>query len=207
MEFWNEAVTVKSWDLLLKIRQLPIRFVLIGGWAAYLWARLHKSKDIDIVVSGFDDLEYLKKNYDLRKNEHLNTYEIIVDEIDVDIYVPHFSKLALPAEEIIAQAVKVENIEAVRPEALLILKQGAELDRRDSVKGKKDRIDIMALIIKVDMDWALYFRLLEKHNLSNYFPRLKEIIAEFKDIKYLDLNPREFKLKKAEVLERLRKAR
>lgn len=207
MEFWNDAVTVKSWDLLLKLRQLPIRFVLIGGWAAYLWARLHKSKDIDIVVSGFDDLEYLKKNYDLRKNEHLKKYEIIVDEIDVDIYVPHFSKLSLPAEEIIAQAVKVENIEAVRPEALLVLKQGAELDRRDSVKGKKDRIDIMALIIKVDMDWALYFRLLEKHNLSNYFPRLKEIIAEFKDIKYLDLNPREFKLKKAKVLEKLRKVK
>lgn len=201
MEFWNEAVTVKSWNLLLELKKLPIRFVLIGGWAAYLWARLHKSKDIDIVVSGFDGLEYLKKNYDLRKNEHLKKYEIIVDEIDVDIYVPHFSRLALPAEEILAQAVRVENVEVARPEALLILKQGAELDRRDSVKGVKDRIDIMALIIKVDMDWGLYFRLIEKHNLSGYFQRLKEIIAGFKDIKYLGLNPREFKLKKARVLD------
>ncbi len=207
MEFWNEPVTIRSWDLLLKLRQLPIRFVLIGGWAAYLWAHLHKSKDIDIVVSGFSDLAYLKKNYDLRKNEHLKKYEIVVDEIDVDIYVPHFSRLALPVEEVIAQAVKVENIEAARPEALLVLKQGAELERRDSVKGKKDRIDIMALIIKVEMDWALYFHLLKKHNLSDYFSRLKEIISEFKDIKYLDLNPREFKLKKAQVLDRLRKAK
>jgi len=45
--------------------------------------------------------------------------------------------------------------------------------------------------------------LLKKYNLD-YLKRLKDIITRFKDIKYLNLNPREFKLKKKEILEKLK---
>ena len=48
MEYWNELITQKSWDVLQKLKK--INFVLIGGWASYLWTSSHKSKDIDIIV-------------------------------------------------------------------------------------------------------------------------------------------------------------
>lgn len=204
MEFWSELITQKSWDLLLKLNKLPIKFVLIGGWAAYLWTHLHKSKDIDIIIPNYQGLDYFKKNYDLKKNIHLKKYEIIVDEIDVGIYLPHFSRLALPIEEILNHLVTIENISTPKPEILLILKQGAELARKDSTKGKKDQIDILTLIACTELDWPFYFALLKKHHLTYYLTRLKEILNEFKDIKYLELNPRQFKLKKEEILNRLK---
>lgn len=207
MKYWNELMTKKSWDLLIKLNKLPIRFILIGGWAAYLWSQLHKSKDIDIIIKDFKDLDYLKKNYDLKKNARLKKYEIIVEGIDVDIYVPHFSRLALPVEEIVKQTVKIENMETVKPEVLLILKQGAELERKNTVKGKKDQIDILTLITHIEINWQFYFDLLKKHKLGNYVKRLKEIFNEFKEIKYLELNPREFKLRKEEILRRLKKVK
>ena len=48
-EFWNELVTQASWERLQELSK-EIDFVLIGGWAAYLWTGKHKSKDIDIIV-------------------------------------------------------------------------------------------------------------------------------------------------------------
>ena len=86
MEYWNIIITEKSWRILQKIRK-EINFVLIGGWAAYLWTKSHKSKDIDIVVD-FKELYNLKFNYNLKKNDALKKYEITVDEVDIDIYVP-----------------------------------------------------------------------------------------------------------------------
>ncbi|MBI2522881.1 hypothetical protein HYW19_00665 [Candidatus Woesearchaeota archaeon] len=205
MEFWSSLLTEKSWNLLKELSKKDFNFIVIGGWATYLWIKLHKSKDIDIIIPNFEELEYLKKNYDLRKDENLKKYEIKFEEIDVDIYVPYYSKLALPIEEIKSHITKIENMQVVRPEVLLILKQGAELDRKDSVKGSKDRIDIMALLIFSEIDFKGYRLLLKMHNISHYANRLLSIVTDFKDIKYLDLNPREFKLKKRELLKKMGK--
>ncbi len=205
MEFWSSLLTEKSWSLLKELSKKDFQFIVIGGWAAYLWTKLHKSKDIDIIAPDFKGLEYLKKNYDLRKNDSLKKYEIKFEEIDVDIYVPYYSRLALPIEEIKSHATKIENIQVASPEVLLILKQGAELDREDSVKGSKDRIDIMALLLFSEIDFKKYNYLLEKHKLKHYSDRLFSIISNFDDIKYINLNPREFKLKKRELLRNLGK--
>src|SRR3990167_6840408 len=126
MEFWSSLLTEKSWNLLKELSKKNFQFIVIGGWAAYLWTRLHKSKDIDIIVPDFEDMEYLKKNYDLRKNDSLKKYEIKFEEIDVDIYLPYYSKLALTIEEIKHHSAIIENLHVASPEALLILKQGAE---------------------------------------------------------------------------------
>jgi len=203
-DFWNDITTQKSWDLLLKIKKLPFEFVVIGGWAAYLWTKTHKSKDIDIVLKTFEDLKYLKEHFELKKNDNLKKYEIVVDEIDIDIYTAFYSKLTLPVEEIIKNTAKIEGIELVAPEVLLILKQGAELERKDSVKGSKDRIDIMTLLIFADIDFKKYRELLNEYKLIHFMGRIKEIISTFKDIGYLDLNPRQFKLKKEEIISKIK---
>ncbi|HLD06796.1 MAG TPA: hypothetical protein VJC16_04650 [Candidatus Nanoarchaeia archaeon] len=201
MEYWNDLITQKSWEVLQKLNN--VKFTLIGGWAAYLWTKSHKSRDIDIIVD-FDELEKIKHNFTLHKNDSLRKYEIKIDEIDIDIYVPFYSRLSLPVEFVMRHTTKIEGFRVVKPEILLILKQGAERDRKDSEKGLKDRIDIMALVCKVDIDFRAYGEILERYGLQQYKKEAISIIKGFKEIKYLGLNPREFKLKKAEIMHKMR---
>ena len=202
MDFWNNTLTEKSWNIMLGLKGFD--FVVIGGWAAYLWTKMHKSKDVDIVIKNFEDLDKLRKKYTLVKNDNLKKYEIKIEEIDNDIYVPFFSKLAIPAEDIANYTTKIQNFEVVKPEVLLILKQGAELDREKSVKGEKDRIDIATLLFNVEIDFKEYFNLLKKYKIEHFYERLKKIILNFKDIKYVEMSPRELKIKKKEIMEKMR---
>ena len=202
MEYWNEIATQKSWEILQKIGK-ELDFVLIGGWAVYLWAKSHKSKDIDIVIN-HKELNKLKLNYNLKKNDNLKKYEIRIDDIDIDIYLPFYSKLPLLGN-IGNYASKVEGFKVMRPEALLVLKQAAEVSRQNTEKGLKDRIDIMDLLLKCQMDFAEYKNILQKEGLTNFKSRLLQIITVFSELKYLDLNPREFKLRKEELINGLRK--
>jgi len=204
MDYWNNILTEKSWSILLKLKKEKFNFTVIGGWAAYLWTNLHKSKDIDIVINDFKDLDFLKKNYELRKNDSLKKYEIKFEEIDLDIYTPFFSEFAIPAEDIKKYSAKIQGFNVVKPEALLILKQNAEKEREHSVKGEKDRIDILAIVFYSDLDFKEYFRLLKKYNSEDYYERLIKIINSFKEIKYLNLNPREFKLKKNKIIKEIK---
>ena len=201
MEYWNTIITEKSWQVLQKIRR-EIDFVLIGGWAAYLWAKSHKSKDIDIVVD-YKELNKLKLNYNLKKNDNLKKYEIKVDEIDVDIYIPFYSELPI-IDKIKNYAAIVEGFKVVKPEALLILKQAAEASRSSTEKGLKDRIDIMDLLLKCSIDFAEYINLIEKEKLNNFKRRLLDIVSKFNEPKYLDLSPRQFKLKRGELIKKIK---
>lgn len=205
MPYWNELITQKSWEKLQELKKAGIRFVLIGGWAAWLYSKSHKSKDIDIIV-GFEELSRIKQLFDLKKNERLRKYEFRLDEIDVDVYVEHFSRLAIPVEEAVKGKEKIEGFAAVKPEVLLILKQGAEEARKESEKGLKDRLDIMDLLLKAGIDFEEYNRLLERHGIQEYRKRLIEIVQGFREMKYLGLNPGEFKKRKQELLERIKES-
>src|SRR3989338_4151614 len=205
MDYWNSILTEKSWRILIDLKKERFDFIVIGGWAAYLLTKLHKSKDIDILLKDYKDLDYLKKNYDLIKNDNLKKYEIKFEEIDLDVYVPFYSRLAIPAEDLKKYTIKIQGFEVVRPEALLILKQGAEKDREHSAKGEKDKIDIMTLLLLADINFDEYFNLLKIYRLEDYYERLKHIVNNFSEIKYIDINPREFKLKKTDLIKKLRK--
>ena len=204
MEFWNSTLTEKSWEILQDLQKKSFHFIVIGGWAAHLWAKQHKSKDLDLVLPEFKDLDYLKKEYTLKKNDALKKYEIVFGEIDVDIYVPHYSKLGLPIAEIVKHTATIEGIRVVLPEILLILKQSAELNRRNSIKGRKDRIDIIPLLLFTGINFSKYQALLKKYHLESYLSELKKIILEFRDLDYVGLNSRQYKLKKKELLEKLK---
>ncbi len=201
MNYWNDAITEKSWKRLQDIRG-KFKFTLIGGWAVYLWTKNMKSKDIDVVV-GFEDLNYLKLHYDLRKNDNLKKYEIKTEDVDIDVYVPHYSKLAIPAEEIGKHSSMIEGFQAANAEILLILKQGAEIDRRQSEKGEKDRIDIMNIVLNADVDFKKYSEMIKRYNLDALKNNLIQTIKGFKDYKYLSLSPRELKIKKELILKKL----
>ena len=202
MEFWNSLLTEKSWELLQEIRR-KYCFILIGGWAVYLWTKRQKSKDIDIAID-INELQKFKQQ-NLAKNDNLKKYEVKSGEIDIDIYVAHYSKLAIPIEDLRNYSTKVEGFDVAYPEALLILKQGAEIDRGNSVKGEKDRLDIISLLFFYEIDFKRYNAILKRYKLESYVERLINLVRAFADYNALNLTPREFKLKKEKVLKELRK--
>ena len=201
MEYWHDLITEKSWKILHEIKG-KFNFILIGGWANYLWTKKFKSKDIDIIIN-FNTLSKLKQQYQLRKNDALKKYEIKIEEVDIDIYVPFYSQLALPLEEI--KTTKIQNFILPKPEYLLILKQGGFSNRKHSEKGEKDRLDILSLLFLTDIDFKDYFKILKEHKKEDFLFQLIKIVKEFKEIKYFDFTPHKLKLKKQEILERLKK--
>jgi len=91
------------------------------------------------------------------------------------------------------------------PETLLILKQGVEIERGNSVKGEKDRLDIVSLLFFGEINFKKYKSILRNHKLEDYINKLISLVSGFQDYHSFSLNPREFKLKKRKILNELRK--
>lgn len=202
MEYWHNLITEKSWNVLQQIKK-EFDFILIGGWAVYLYTKALKSKDVDIVVN-FETLNEIRKNHYLNKNDKLKKYEIKIDEIDVDIYVKNYSILPIPLDEIEKNVAQIEGFKLVKPEILLILKQTAEINRGNSEKGMKDKIDIINLLIKADIDFDFYHELIKKYNLENYRNELIRIIKNLNLLENLNLNVKQYKPIKLKLLKELK---
>src|SRR3989339_1423219 len=136
MEYYHNIITQKSWDELIVLRG-KLDFVLIGGWAVFLYAKTLKSKDIDIIIA-FEGLPVLEKNYQLSKNERLNKYEARKDEIEIDVYLPHYSKLGIPVEDLQTKVLQLEGFKVLKAEYLIALKIYTLSQRGRSAKGRKD---------------------------------------------------------------------
>jgi hypothetical protein len=203
-EFWNDLLTKASWEKLQELSK-EFDFTLIGGWAVYLWTGKHKSKDIDVVVD-YETLSGLREKYALVKNDRLKKYEIRLEKFDVDVYVPFYSRLALPIEELDDMTANVKGIRTLAVEALLILKQGAEMDRRNSIKGQKDTLDILTVLIYGGVDLKKYKELLERFDLKEYTGELVHVMNNFdpKDSRYLDMTFKEFTDWRKDYLAKLR---
>ncbi len=202
-EFWSELVTRASWEKLKEISR-GFDFVLIGGWAAYLWTKAHKSKDIDIVVD-YETLEKISKQYALVKNERLKKYEVKLSDFDIDIYLPYFSDLGLPVEDLKKYAVTIEGVKTVKAEVLVILKQIVEIKRRGSLKGRKDLIDILTLLVHAPFDIKEYRMLLKQYRTEHLEAELKKEVKLFseRDLDYIGMNQRSFSKWKKEFLNKL----
>ena len=204
-EFWHESLTEESWKKLQELSKEDM--VVIGGWAVWLWTRQHKSKDIDIIVD-FQGLSKLKGKYLLEKNGNLKKYEIKMQGFDIDVYVPFYSRLALPIEALLEEKVKIEGVNTISCESLLVLKQGAEISRRGTVKGKKDSIDILTILLYAPIDFKKYSALLARHGKESLAKELATVLAGFspKDSeKYLGLDYKEFSAKKRELLGKVKR--
>jgi hypothetical protein len=118
--------------------------------------------------------------------------------------VPFYSKFPVPAEEL-QKTREVEGFRLPRPEVLLILKQNAELERKDSVKGQKDRVDIINLLISSGIEIPLYKDILKKCGLIHYMDRLRKIVMESrKEYTYLGImDLRKVRLLKEKLLKQL----
>ena len=147
MEYYHDLVTEKSWQE-LKYLSRSLNFVLIGGWAVYLYTRQLKSKDIDIIVD-FNQLPVLEKNYALSKNDRLKKYEAVKEEVQIDVYLPHYSRLGLPVEDLLSRSQGLEGFKVLDADYLAVLKIFTLRQRGRSPKGGKDFLDIISLIVSM----------------------------------------------------------
>jgi hypothetical protein len=69
VEFWHDVLIEKSWAVLLELRK-RYEFILLGGWAVYLYTKALKSKDIDIIVD-YNTLGLMGRELPLKKTRDL----------------------------------------------------------------------------------------------------------------------------------------
>lgn len=197
-EFYHDLITEESFKILQELRR-KFKFILIGGWAVFVYAKSLKSKDIDIVID-YDELARIRKEYNVFKNDRLKKYEIKINQTDIDIYLPYFSDLGLKVEEIQNYCQNMEGFLVPIPEILLILKVYAYRERKGANKGKKDLIDIFSLLKGEKIDWRKYKELIEKYNLGNLNEEFKNSISSQKTIPELKLLNHQLSQLKKEVL-------
>ncbi len=199
-EFYHDLITEKSFRLLQTLRR-KYDFTLIGGWAVFLYTKSLKSKDVDIIIS-YETLGKLKRDFELIKNERLKKYEIKVEEIDVDVYLPHYSNLGLPAEEIQKNTKANEGFILPTAEILLILKTYALKQRAGTAKGRKDLLDIFSLLAEQTMNRREFKKLVEQYDLKSLTKELKTAIQEQTAIPELGLSEHKLaRLKKKTLAE------
>lgn len=150
MKFYRDSVTEQSWQLLQKLAR-QYRLVVIGGWAVWLYTQKLKSKDIDIVVT-LTELERLRAEFEVFKNERLKKYELRQREVEVDVYVPFYSVPGVAAEMILEDARVVGGFQVPSMELLWVLKTVTWVARRGSGKGRKDWVDLISLLETGEID-------------------------------------------------------
>ena len=201
MKYYHDLITEKSFKILQDLKR-KFDFILIGGWAIFLYTKSLKSKDIDIIVD-YDELEKFKKEFDIVKNERLKKYEAKVEQIDIDIYLPYYSNIGLPVEEIKKCTQSIEGFNVPMPEVLLILKTYTFFQRKNTTKGRKDLIDIFSLLSKEIINWQEYKELIKKYNLEEINKKLKELISSTKNLPELNLLNHQLSRLKRKILENL----
>lgn len=186
MTYYRDSVTEKSWKFLMDLKR-KFRFVLIGGWAVWLYTRQLKSKDIDIVAD-LPVLDKLKSAYEIDKNQRLKKYQLRRGEVEVDIYVPYFSSPGIPAEKILANPAVVDGFHLPPPEILLALKLVAWSSRKAGAKGRKDFLDIVSLLRSGKVHPEKVKQIFTENNLTKIAAEMKTEISASVDISELSIN-------------------
>lgn len=198
MIFYHDLITQKSWELLQTLSK-QYDFILIGGWAVFLYTNALKSKDIDLVCE-FEELRKLKLDFEVSKNERLKKYQARRREVEIDVYIPYYSNPGLPAESLKSFQVTLEGLKTVKKEVLAILKQKALHERADSVKGRKDLIDLISLFRLNDFDWNNYKKICRDYKLSEYLNFVYQMVKKVNRLEELDLNEHSMSRLKKKIL-------
>lgn len=195
MSYYHDLVVAKSWEELKRLKK-EIDFFLIGGWAVYFYTHGLKSKDIDIIVD-YEQLSVLASLYALNKNERLRKYEAIKEEVQIDIYLPHFSNLGVPVEKLIGHERQIEGFKVLDLDYLFSLKIYTLAQRGRSEKGRKDFLDIIALWQTGQIKVLVVKKILADFNMAPDIDALKKFLTEVNQVEELGLNFHHFsKIKK-----------
>ena len=195
MQFYHSLVTENSYKFLQDLKQ-DYKFILIGGWAVYLYTRALKSKDIDIIID-YPELAKMREKNEVFKNDRLKKYEIKTGEFDIDIYLPHYSELGIDAGDIQKKSIARQGFILPELEILFLLKLFAWKNRKGSAKGRKDELDIFSLIFLPEFDWKKYLAQIKKFGMDKLHKDLVALIKNTSRIEELGINEQKMaKLKK-----------
>lgn len=198
MQYYHDLITQKSWQLLQNLKK-KYDFVLIGGWAVYLYSQTLKSKDIDLILN-YSQLEKLKEDFPVVKNDRLKKYEAKTEETDIDIYLPYYSELGLPVEEINKYTVLLEGFKVPELEILVLLKTKAFQERKDSVKGRKDLLDLVSLLRLEAFNFQKLKDIATNYQKNDLLSLMQESIKTVAQIEELNLNSHQMARFKKRVL-------
>ena len=185
-QFYHDLITEKSWQLLIELKK-SYRFILIGGWAVFLYTNSLKSKDIDIIID-YDELAKLKNQFTLLKNDRLKKYEIKAGNFDVDIYLPHYSDLGIDIKRIQETSVIRQGFGVPNLEIFFMLKLYAWHNRRGSIKGQKDELDIFSLVFMPEFNWHHLSNLIKEGGFKEYCEGFLALIKQTSEIMELGVN-------------------
>ncbi|HNR81190.1 MAG TPA: hypothetical protein PK429_02120 [Candidatus Pacearchaeota archaeon] len=203
MQFYHEIITQKSFVFLQGLKK-EYEFVLIGGWAVFLYSHGLKSKDIDIIV-GYSELAKMKEKYEVLKNERLAKYEIKTGEFDIDIYLSHYSDLGVDIVGIEESAVIKDGFLVPKLELLFLLKLFAWDNRRGTAKGRKDELDVFCLARLPEFDWKYYSQMVKKYSFEERHRLFIKLLKTTKEIKELAINQQKMAKLKKDILGKLPK--
>jgi hypothetical protein len=197
MAYYHDLITQKSWEELKKLKKTT-NFILIGGWAVYLYAKTLKSKDIDILIE-YSEIVKLKKNYDFTKNERLKKYEARRGEVQIDVYLPHYSELGIPIEDLMNQKTSIEGFDVLKKEYLIALKLFTLKARGRTVKGQKDFLDLLSLFMIAEINKKTLNFIINKYKLNSSLIFFREMMDEYVEIPELNLNKHLYKKLKVQL--------
>lgn len=198
-QFYHDSVTDKSFRFLVDLNK-NYKFVLIGGWAVFLYTQSLKSKDIDIVLD-YSELGKLRESFTVNKNDRLKEYEIKIGEFDIDIYIPHYSDIGLPAEYIMKLSKTRSGFTVPLPEVLFILKLYAWQERRGSPKGRKDELDILSIISLPEFNFREYLKMVDEFKLKSEHENFVSFLRDITRVPELKLNEQQTAQLKKRIME------
>ncbi len=176
-DFYRDAQVRGAEAVLARLQRVVPDAVILGGWAVYLYARGQRSTDVDIAVD-FGGLGRLQQEFGpaLTRNSNLRRYELIIERVEVDIFVEHLSNSGVAIEELIEPSRTMMGFRVINPEGLLILKLCAWIDRQGRTKGDKDEADVLSLLSATPIDWTRYRAIIAKAH-GKYLTLLPGAIA------------------------------
>lgn len=181
---WRDEAVERSWRVLGELKGFA-DFVLIGGWGVYFWTRKLKSRDIDVYVDqeNFYKLqsELTLRSYALKRNVRLLKFEALISDVEVDVYTPFMSRLAVPCLDVFSRVLYsvVEGFKVAFPEVLLLLKAQVARERWHAEKGLKDRVDIISLLKFADVKRDLLEQMLREYDVQGKLrDTIKRVISE-----------------------------
>lgn len=121
-------------------------------------------------------------------------------EFDIDIYLPHYSKIGFRLEEIKKHIRIIDGFKVPRAEILLALKLFAYHDRKNSIKGDKDKIDIISILDSTAIDWKFLKIIDEKYKAVPLVEETKEIVSSVNKIDELSLSEHKFSKLKHRII-------
>lgn len=189
MNYYQDSVVHLSWQELAQLNQV-VDFILIGGWATYLYTQALKSKDIDVIIN-YDQLAVLEKNYELYKNKRLKKYEARKKQVQIDVYVPYYSQLGLPLEEVLDKFTLIEGFKVLDKEWLMALKIFTLKQRGRSHKGRKDFFDLVSLW-QSGLKKPRLVKIITQYKLQAEADFLMAYADEFANIPELGLNNHQY---------------